>query len=192
MSERWLGAAFFLPASEHNRHQWLTSHVRTALGGSDGISPPAPGLSYDSVLVRWGGLRCEALAVDVGQHRVLVLRFVQSSFLRMRDSSPAESDPTEALASDFALACDRLRPGIALIVVELWPDLVAYVEGLEGVVAVRDIERLLRTGPGLLYIDQPPAEYTEPALFDRELRRTENGVLIFAGSGKARWSGDGG
>jgi hypothetical protein len=92
-----------------------------------------------------------------------------------------------ALESDFGAACDRLRPPVALIVTELWPDVVDHIANHEQRVTEMDLERLLALRLGVVYIDSPAPEYTDPTGFDRDLRLTEHGVLIFAGQGGARW-----
>ena len=188
VSERWLGAAFFLPVSDQDLRDWLVSQLRAAVADPNNIGESVLGPEYPGVPVQWGGLCCEATAHQFDQHRVLIVEFLQSDLLQMLQAAGDDPEPAERLAADFRLACERLRPGIALLIRELWPNFVEYVASLEPFVSDGDIDTLLRIRPGLMYIDSPSDEYTAPwSFFDRDMQMTEHGVLIFAGSGSNRW-----
>ncbi len=166
MSERWLGAACYFPLSETEPRAWL-SDVREQLG-----QPPDSlidlGRSYSSLLLRWGGMDCEAICVDGRHRRALLIRFLYRDYFELLESSEA-TPPARPLIADLIRVCDTLRPELALIITSLQPQLERYVADIDELVAARELERILWIRPGAVYVSNEQGaaqlwEYPFPAV----------------------------
>jgi hypothetical protein len=193
--KRPVGAAFFLPRSPANLdYVWLPDTL-TRLGmvaRADDISP-------GRLVVEWGGLFCEAYALDLADFTVLVLAFEQNAMLAQRAEDPVgaaeglvgESPPdATALARAFRDACAALPElDVAFVQTHRRYDLLRFVADQSFAVLTVDVPTLLGEGLPLLYLSEGFALDAD-TLVNRsrhdELPITD-GRLIFASTGRDRW-----
>jgi hypothetical protein len=183
MSERWLGAAFYFPLSEKEPRVWLTAVAEQLGEGPDSIIDLG---SHSSLLLRWGGLDSEARCVDGEHRRALLIRYLYRSYFEILESSKT-SPPAAPLIEDFIRVCNTLRPELALIVRSLAPDLEHYVASLDELVAAGELERIVWTRPGAVYVSN---ELGGTRLWEYPFRVVEAqaGLVAIAGLPVEAWT----
>lgn len=181
MSERWFGAALYLPPSRTGPLEWLASVGSRLNAGSD-----VKQFGNDLFLsIEWGGLCSEARCVDASRHRVLVVRFLLSQFLDLMESSE-DGPPGLPLVTELVRSCDALEPDLGLIITELSPDLDSYVRELDDLVVTGELKRILWTRPGAVYL---PSSNRPEQLWDHPfpVLETRTGAIAITGLPEEYW-----
>lgn len=200
IDDKGLSAAFFMPTRPSQSAQAL---LQAAGATNIHLDPYARAEFWNC---EWATLHCTAFVLAMQTHDMLVLRFMQSDFLRLVPGSESEPDHSLRVAEAFSTTCSALRPDVAFITVGLRESQADWIQALYApLVARQDANALVETQFGLLHLSAAFASQwdgfepyqniragLEGPLFKfhqwREgLNAASDGVYLFAGSGHRRW-----
>lgn len=178
-----LAAVFFLTGD----HAQAPLRESLTIAGAVHISAPAPVTQL--VDCQWAGWQCQGYVDTREAYRVLYIFFWQSDFLDDldEDAKPLDQDGLQALIRAFRGACDALTPLTAVILTHLWQADIDAARRLEPVVLSKDVNTLIEEHFGALYLDDQARQYITTAYDERDVIKTQSGIIIFAGQGEDRW-----
>lgn len=146
---------------------------------------------------KWGSFEyVETSLLELEHHRCLVLGCSLRAFFEMRDLHvpgticQLDEDGALPVARAFAVACDRLRPEVALVLTHPQLGDGEWIESHYPLVLGMNANALADLRAGMLYLDPRLAEYwtPSPGRDERDSFPSRIGRIAFADEGWARWS----
>ena len=188
------GAFFFLPQPE----TWGVREMAIVAGVEDPCAEMPPGVPGAEIAIGdWGELRTVVVRRhDYPSHMCLEILFSHGDVYRLYDGVPVDrplkvtEDPGIHVALRFLDGCLRLRPHVGYLTLDSVVAGTAYQEQVVyPLVRDRDAQGLAYEG-GLLYLnrEREAGLYGADVLNERDELPNEDGILLFGGRGRERWS----